>query len=90
MSVHMERINVFGSTSFPSLPQIEWPFEPREISVFNEDTADTIAISFDGQSDHTQLISRSAQTFSQRSRKVWLRSVGAGSDPTTVQVVAES
>lgn len=90
MSVKMERIDVFGQTAFPTTPQIEWPFEPKEVSVFNEDDTDTVALSFDGQEDHGVLIARSAQTYRNRGLKVWLRSVGAGTTPITVQVIAEN
>lgn len=90
MSVQMNRINVFGQPAYPTDPQIIIPFEPKEVSIFNEDDADTVAISFDGVNDHGVLIPRSTLTYNQNGQKVWLRSVGAGSDPITAQVVMEN
>ena len=91
MSVFRQTVDLTGVTTFPTLPQVVSPFEPREIAVRNEESsAADIFLSFDGKEDHSRLSGGQGVTFTQRSKSVWLRRDSAGSPPTRVAVVVES
>lgn len=93
MSIHRQSVNVYNVTAFPTDPQVEIPFEPRSIMVINQDQdGDAVEISFDGVNVHARLLYQgpsSGLVFNQLARRVWLRSVGAGTSPTDVEVIAE-
>ena len=91
MSVYQQTVNVFGQVGYPADPQVVIPFEPAEISIFNEDAAfaDDAFISFDGVNDAGRVVGGSSLNYVQRMRRVWLRRGVIGAPPTNIQVIAE-
>lgn len=86
-------VAVTAPAAFPAAnaPSVIIPFEPKSITVINEDSgaANSIEVSFDGVEVHGKLIPTqvAALKFSQSVTKVWLRR--AAGTPT-VRIVAES
>lgn len=91
MSIHRQSVNVYNVTAFPSDPQVVVPFEPRSIMIINQDEdGDAIEFSFDGTNVHGRLVSSSPGiVLNQLAKRLWLRSVLAGTSPTNVEVIAE-
>lgn len=90
MSVARFEVNVFPDAAYPSTPQVQAPFEPRSIVIINQDATDDVFASFDGVTDHVQLLgSDSIRFIFQRARNLFLRKGAVGTDPTNVQVIVE-
>lgn len=69
---------VITATSYATAPDVELTFEPNEINFNNTSSHDgnTIFVSFDGTTDHMELIRLTAwQTFKAitRQKKIWFR-----------------
>ncbi len=90
MSVYQQIVNVQATPSYPTVPQVVIPFEPKSISVQNENVAGAgdAFVSFDGINDQGHLIAGASIHFEQRVTRAWLRRGSAGN--TDVQVLAES
>lgn len=89
MSVYEKIVDVSGTATYPTTPQVQLPFEPRIISVLNEGNSSNVYVSLDGQNDMGHLAPGVQIKYEQRCRHVWLRYGTLGAPPQNVQVVAE-
>jgi len=89
MSAYQQTVDIAADTSYPTDPQVELPFEPKQVLFVNEDNAATLFVSFDGKEDQGKLLAGNGVTFFQRARRIWLRRSGGGGT-VPINVMAES
>lgn len=87
MSLQSFRIDTASINSYPADAQIVIPFEPRRITLLQEDASTDSFASLDGETDDLHLVPGAPLTVEQRVREVWLMKGTTGGN---VQVIAES
>ena len=88
MSAYQETFDIAADTAYPSSPQVEIPFEPRQVLIVNEDSAATLSFSYDGKDDQGRLLAGNGVTVFQRVRRLWLKRTGGGG-AVLINVMAE-
>ena len=89
MAIQRTALDLHGVSTYPVIPQVAIPFEPKSILVIAEDAG--CYISLDGVNDHAHLIGGGADVkFASRTRQVWLKADASNGNPTTVQIIVEN
>jgi hypothetical protein len=92
MATFSKIVNV-SSTTYATAPDVEFPFNPKLVTVQNLNGGDVAYVSFDGVNDAGALSNTTTSPASchtwcwQFSRKVWLQTAGSA---VVVQVIAET
>lgn len=94
MSAYSVLINVanaaYGALSAPS---VTIPFQPKTITIVNEDDVDSVDVSFDGVDTHATLVPAkpdAGMVFRQSVTRVWLKYTAVPAGTLNVRVMAES
>lgn len=91
MSVKMSLVDVAGEGSYPETPQVSVDYQAKTITVLNMAASGSIAVSFDGETDHGLLTPNTPSAglifTDQYVKQVWLREATAGATPLTAQVI---
>ena len=85
MSADVSVVQLAGVDAYPSIPQISATYWP-DLAIYRLEAGDGCWISFDGVSDHVQLMAADPPlTLPLRYSKIWFRRDGTA-NPTTLRV----